>query len=568
MLRRYGQLAAIGLTGVSLACCGVCWQERLVGDRRAEGQAGRQSPFASPTVLAKGAPIHGANGIRFDRDNRLHVASVLGNEIMVMDPETGEVISTIGANAGVVGPDDIAFGPDGSLYWTSFSTGEVGRIAPDGTRSGLVVGLGVNGIAVSPTGRLFVSVVFMGDALYELDAELEVPARLIAERPGFINGMDWGPDGMLYGAVWTRGEIARINVDTGVISAAAVGFNVPSAVKFDSSGRLCALEQVTGDVYEVGLADGRKTLIADLAPGLDNLAFDRDDRLFVSDGQDGRVVEILGDGGTRTVSDGGMIAPGGVAVLGGVEGEDGPGGDAVMVADFWTLRRLDPLAGSETACYRHCIGERGGITSPFTVSADGANLIVTSWHSKGAVQVIDPASGRVLQEYRDVDEPINAVRFQGDVVVCERGTGSVVRLSADQPSKRTVLASGLGLPAGLAATERDLWVSDWATGRVLEVVTGGRVRGRPRVLAEDLAYPEGLAVCGDGSLLVVEAEAGRLTRIDPRSGEVTTVWDGLAPCLQGDHPTWIFNGVAVGASGTIYLTSDAANAVYRIDVEE
>jgi sugar lactone lactonase YvrE len=152
------------------------------------------------------------------------------------------------------------------------------------------------------------------------------------------------------------------------------------------------------------------------------------------------------------------------------------------------------------------------------------------------------------------------VRFQGDVVVCERGTGSVVRLSAAEPTTRTVLASGLGLPAGLAATGQDLWVSDWATGRVLEVVAGGRVHKRPRVLAEGLAYPEGLAVCADGSLLVVEAEAGRLTRIDPRSGKVTTVWDGLAPCLQGDHPTWIFNGVAVDASGTIYLTSDAANA--------
>ncbi len=512
-----------------------------------------------PTVLAKGAPIHGANGIRFDSQDRLHIASVLGNEIMVIDPETGDVISTIGTNQNVVGPDDICFGPDGSLYWTSFSTGEVGRISSDGARSGQFLRPGVNGIAFSDRGRLFVTLIFMGDALFEIDPDLVAPPRLVAEKMGFVNGIDWGPDGFLYGPVWTKGQVVRINVDTGEITLVADGFKIPSAVKFDSKGHLYVVEQVTGQVLRVDTKTGTKEVVTRVTPGLDNLAFDSSGRLFVSHGQDGCIFEILSDGTARTVCPGGMIAPGGIAVV------PGPNGESVFVADFWTLREFDAASGREKSCRRHCIGVRGGITSPFTVSADGRNLLLSSWLPKDVVQVFDPERGEVLEEYAGFDEPLNAIRFQGDIVVAEHGSKSVVRISSREPEKRVTLAKGLGVPVGLAATDGDLWVSDWAAGTVLQIVADGKVLAEPRPIATNLAYPEGLAVDKDGNLLVVETEAGRLSRIDAKTHRVSTVAENLAPCLLGDHPTWIFNGVAVSPSGTIYLASDVANLVYRIE---
>jgi streptogramin lyase len=88
----------------------------------------------------------------------------------------------------------------------------------------------------------------------------------------------------------------------------------------------------------------------------------------------------------------------------------------------------------------------------------------------------------------------------------------------------------------------------------------------PTPVASGLAQPEGLAVNIDGSLLVVESGAGRLSRIDPSTGEVTSVAEGLAlgaPGPPGYPPTWTFNGVAVGPSGNIYVTSDVSNALYR-----
>jgi hypothetical protein len=57
----------------------------------------------------------------------------------------------------VGGPDDVALGQDGSVCWTDILTGEVGRLAPDGTTSKQLVGEGVNPIAFPEDGRLFVS---------------------------------------------------------------------------------------------------------------------------------------------------------------------------------------------------------------------------------------------------------------------------------------------------------------------------------------------------------------------------------------------------------------------------
>ncbi len=134
----------------------------------AEVSAAPMAPGAR--VIARGAPIHGANGLYFDRHDRLHIASVSGREIVVMDPDSGRILDRIGPERGVESPDDLTFGPDGSLYWTALLTGEVGKLTPDGKKVIVAQGLmGANPITFSEDGRLFVARDFMGDGLYELD---------------------------------------------------------------------------------------------------------------------------------------------------------------------------------------------------------------------------------------------------------------------------------------------------------------------------------------------------------------------------------------------------------------
>ena len=206
-------------------------------------------------VLARGAQVRGANGILFGPDGKLYIASVLTPTIAVMDPESGEIEKRLGPDQGVKGPDDLAFGPDGSLYWTDIVYGNVGRLTPDGVST--VVGSpgpGVNPITISDDGRLFVSQCFFDDKLWELDPTGAREPRLITDQlgPGCgLNGMDWGPDGFLYGPRWFHGEVVRVDVETGQFYTVADGFGVPAAVKFDSQGRLHVLDTLAGEVIQV-----------------------------------------------------------------------------------------------------------------------------------------------------------------------------------------------------------------------------------------------------------------------------------------------------------------------------
>jgi len=535
-------------------------------------------PVTVMRVIAKGAPLHGANGINFGPDGNLYIASVAGREIVVMNPRNGKIMARLGPDADVEGPDDLVFGPDGSLYWTEIFMGNVGRMTPDGVVTKQFVAPGVNPITFSPDGRLFVGLCFLGDGLYELDPDFIAPPRPIIvatpENPyplGFMNGFAFGPDGRLYGPIFTQGMVVSIDIDVDSchdtstpggdcdLRLVATGFTVPAAVKFDSQGRLHAVDAGTGEVLQVDISTGAKKVVARPGPGLDNLAFDSRGDLYVSNFENGSITRILPSGQGRTLSPAGMIFPGGVAVL-----ERPDGRDAVFVANTFTLDEFIGLTGKQVnVTSGHLFGE-GLLTTPLTVSADGDNLIISSWFGH-AVQVWDPRAGQVL-EHHPMPVPLNAIRFQGDIVVADLGLGGVVWVSGGEMILPMDGAS-VFVPAGLATDGEMLWVADWATGMVWQIGFDGKTPLAPVPVAGGLAHPEGLAVDVDGSLLVVEAGARRLSRIDPTTGAVSMVVEGLelgAEAPPGLPPTWGFNGVAVGPSGAIYITGDVTNVLYRI----
>jgi hypothetical protein len=124
-----------------------------------------------------------------------------------------------------------------------------------------------------------------------------------------------------------------------------------------------SVDQRHGEVVRVDIATGAKTVIAQLTPGLDNLAFDSHDRLFVSSFQDGFIAEIEPDGEVRMISRGGMILPGGVAVL--PRGRDN---EPVVVADLFTLREFDARTGRQRSIERGLPGSSELISPVFTVA--------------------------------------------------------------------------------------------------------------------------------------------------------------------------------------------------------
>jgi hypothetical protein len=345
--------------------------------------------------------------------------------------------------------------------------------------------------------------------------------------------------------------VVRIDVDTGEIETVSDGFGIPSAVKFDSKGRLHVTDALTGEVLRLNTKTGDKKVIAELNPGLDNLAFDSHDHLFVSSFQDGSIYRICGRGSAKEVSKGGMIAPGGVAVL-----ARNHGAESVFVADTFSLREFNGETGEPRSVERF-FWIPDDIIDPKTVSPYGDNLVLSNWD---AVQIWDPKEKEIVDTYPNSNTPINAIQFQNDIVVAELSTGNVVRISDN-----FAFAEGLAVPTGLAATDDDLWVCEWVTGTVWQIIKDGEPLFTPVQVATGLSYPEGLAVDLDGNLLVVETGTGCLSRIDIVTREVTLVADGLALGLQGPYwmpPTWFFNGVAVGQHGAIYVTGDIDNVLY------
>jgi sugar lactone lactonase YvrE len=522
---------------------------------------------AGPTVqiLATGAQVRGANGILFGPDGRLYIASVITPAIAIMNPETGEIEKRLGPDEGVKGPDDLAFGPDGSLYWTDIAYGEVGRLTPDGVKTVIAkLGPGVNPITFSDDGRLFVSQCFMDSKLYEVDPAGEREPRLISDElgPGCgLNGMDWGPDGFLYGPRWFQGEVVRVDVDTGEFHRVADGFGVPAAVKFDSRGRLFVLDTLAGEVVRVDAEAGTKEVVGHVQPrSADNLAFDETGRLFVSSYADGFIVEVLDESNNRLVSPGGLNAPGGVALVETDEGE------RIYVADFFALRVLDSETGQERRAFRAPIGfsELGSVMS---VRWDGEHLVLTSWFDN-QVKLWDPATDELIARFEGFAQPIDAIAFQGDIVVTEQATGNVVRFHPSTPEERTVLASGLQAPAGLVASGDDLYVSDRTAGQILQILEDGNPLQPPRVFAGGLEGPEGIDVSEEGRMFVVEADAGRIASIDLETGVKSVLAEGLDLHIesQGDFPiTMVFNGIAAG-KGTVFVTGDQMSLLYRIDL--
>ncbi|MCB1647456.1 MAG: hypothetical protein KDI36_18480, partial [Pseudomonadales bacterium] len=374
-------------------------------------------------IIATGANIAGANGVHFSPDGKLYIASVVGSNMTVIDPRSGDILQQYGGAEGVVGPDDVAFAPDGAWYWTSILTGEVAGFRPDGTR---VVAAqltpGVNPLTFSDDGRLFVSQCFFGTGLYEVDPAGVKPPRTIADDlgPGCgLNGMDWGPDGRLYGPRWFTGEVVSFNVDDNTRRTEVSGFQTPASVKFDSHGVLHVLDTGTGEVIRV---DGdSKTVVATLSPGLDNFAFDASDQIFVSSFTDGFIKRVEADGSLTTLQPGGMAHPGGMAWING----------QLAVADLHAVRFFDPASGEEVSTHRAVLGV-DKIGGAMNLSTDGKNLILISWVDND-VRVWDLQRNELTEHYTGLGAPVDAVRYGDDLIATEHAGNRVIRLAQDGP---------------------------------------------------------------------------------------------------------------------------------------
>jgi len=202
--------------------------------------------YSSPQPLVAPSEFKGVHGLAVDQQGRLLAGSVVGSSIYHVNQQSGDTRILVGPDKGQA--DDIAIGPNGEMAWTGFYLGSVmSRQNDEAAIKVLAEGLpGINSIAFNQkTGQLYASQVFLSDALWEIDPQGEQAPRLISKDMGGFNGFEVGSDGWLYGPLWFKGVVVKINPANGNIETVADGFGTPAAVNFDSKGNLYVVDTLS-----------------------------------------------------------------------------------------------------------------------------------------------------------------------------------------------------------------------------------------------------------------------------------------------------------------------------------
>ncbi|HEU5095704.1 MAG TPA: hypothetical protein VFT77_11135 [Reyranella sp.] len=518
--------------------------------------------------LVPGSPFHGVHGIAFNKDDQLFAGSVVGQTLYHVQVDSGEVDRAVEPPTGMA--DDIAFADDGTMAWTAFLMGKVYVKRPNGKVIEVANGLsGPNGIGFTKDGRLFVSEVFLGDALYEIDLKnVDKPdfkpfarkdLRLVADKLGGLNGFEIRrDDGFLYGPLWFKGQAVKVNLETGAVEVVASGFTTPAAANIDPQNRdnLFVVDTGTGNIWSVSLTSKLKKLVATLKPGLDNLAFDSRGRLFVSSMTDNAIYLVdKQTGAARTIVEGKLAVPADIAVV----SENGK--ETVHVADVFSYRTVDGATGAVSDVLR----VHGDTHSyPIGISVGPRNVLLSSWFS-GTVQKVDRKTGKLTATLGDFAQPMDAIEGNdGTLYVAELGSGNLVKVSADGKTRST-LAKDLRAPVAMAHGPNNVvYITEIAAGAVtqIDVASGAR-----KVVTDGLSAPEGIDVGPDHRLYVAEVGQKRIVAIDPATGNKTVIASNLdigLPTYPGGPPALVPTGVAVAKSGTIYVSSDIRNALYKL----
>ena len=511
--------------------------------------------YGKPEVLLPPSPFAGVHGLAVDTQGRLLAGSVVGNSIWTVDTKTGVSEKLIGGPKGQA--DDIAIGPNGEMVWTSYMQGVLRtRANDDAPIMDIASGLpGINSVNFDmKNGRLYGSQVFLGDALYEFDITGKTEPRKIAEKLGGFNGFEVGKDGMIYGPLWFKGQVAKVNPDTGEIKIVADGFETPAAVNFDSKGNLWVIDTKRGELVSVDVATGKKGEAIPLKSSIDNLAIDGKDHIYVSNMADHSITKVNGATGEKH-----MLVDGKAAVPSGLKiSEDGK---TLFFADIFAMRSIDTMTGKVTD-YRRM--QEGDLEYPFSVGLSNQYVLAASWFT-GTVQVFNRADMSTKAMVHGFKAPTDAVELaDGTLLVSEIATGSLVQASGpDWHEKKPVVTELQGPVQLIRADDMSVYVTI-AAGQILKINTNDWSQ---QVIAKDLALPEGLALLPDGKLVVAEAAAGRLTEIDPATGKTRVLVEGLPIGLEpspGTPPSYTPTGVAVDVNGVIYVSADRNNAIYRI----
>jgi len=510
-------------------------------------------PQYQVVVLAEDTPLAGCNGAVIGADGALYVVHTGNGMVTRIDLKTMKAAPAVAPYAGLFITDDITADDKGNLYITGTTplVGEVYRISPNGMKKVIASGLTApNGIQYNPrTGRLFVTECFQANRVFEIDpAGVKKPRLMIKENvipvpEGF--GFDLQTNDLIVPDMGT-GKILRINPDTAEITTIAEKFVTPVALKVGPDNMAYIVELATGGVYRLSLDGQKREKLAQIMPGLDNLAITPQGRLFVTSYWDATIFEVATDGSGKykTLFPLGPNQLVGIALVGG----------KVFVADAIMIRNLEDGKYVKTklnAWTTH------GMPLPLGLTAGPADQLAWPDCVNDAVAIGNPITGEFKPVAGDLKLPMAALMDPNGarLYVAEYGNGQITEVSLTDGAKK-VVADGFAGPIALTMVDGMLYVAESKAGRIsrIDPATGDKyvfcvgVAGKPNAIGND----------GKGSLLILDGAGQKLFRLNTRNMSLALVAENLPVgySMIGSYPPIEFPWpMAVDSTGDIYLAT-------------
>ncbi len=539
------------------------------------------------------------SGLAVDSAGNLYIADTGNHTIRKM--ATDGTVTTIAGSVGTAGsadgaaaaatftgPYDLAFDASGTLWIAdgsirTLSGGTVATwlalppsVSAPGASSRLTT---ASGVAVGTAAWKFVADAANNTIHLFTGGDASPSERVFAGQPASAGSADGsaaatatfsGVTDVVYDgadtAYLTDGHSVRTIAPDGTVTTLASGLGALRAITRDPSGSLfiidqCQVKKVTAAGTVTVFAGSGSCGVVDGAPGVAAFTFlvrdivaDSSGTLYVADGSavrrvatDGTVTTLAGNGAQTGTADGTGSAARFANVNAVALGADG----TIYAGDMERIRAITP-AGVVTTL--------AGLSGTLGISdGDGSAAHFRT--------VTGLAMGNDGLLYAMDDNRLRTVTTAGHVTTIAGsvspghfdGTGSAARFSATQVA---------AAPAGVLVVENDRVRAATPAGVVTTFLldTGGSSDG---AFTADARFngPTGIALAPDGSLIVADTGNHTIRRV--LSGIVSTVAGapGSSGLVNATGSSARFNGprgVAVDASGVIYVADTGNNAVRKI----
>ncbi len=504
-------------------------------------------------------PLAGVNGATIGVDGALYVVHTGDGSTTRIDLKTLKATPFVPPYAGTFITDDVTSDEKGNLYITGTTpvVGEVYRVDRKGSKTTIARGLTApNGIQFDKrTGRLFVTECFQANRVFEIDpAGAKEPRLIVKENVIAVpEGFGFDPDtGDLIIPDLGTGRILRVNPDSGDIAVIAENFTVPVALKVGPDKKAYVVE-IPGGVHRLSLDGHKREKLAQLPPGLDNLALTAEGHLYVTSYWDATVYQVATDGSGKFKT----LFPKGANTIEGIAWKNG----SLWIGDAIMIRRVEKGASRPTK-----LNAWAGTHMPLPIGlAEGpGDQLLWPDFVNNAVAIGDPVKGEFKPIAGGLNRPVAIVasRTEPRIYVAEYGAGQITEISLADGAKKT-LATGLEGPMALAIVDGVLYVSEGKPARISKV---DRTTGAKEVFVSSIVGKVGaLADDGRSSLLALSGSSGKLFRIDPKTLALSVVAEGLPTSYGaiGSHPPGVefASPMAVSESGDVYVATSGRGVI-------